>query len=104
MQFRVGSFCPSCFQERTEQRIIDVDEHMAGLVVTATTRVGEVLEIPVNALTPAAVLGPVLRAAEMVTTRFKRPERTDQNINVRSVAMVGSPVDFTQAREIQAAR
>lgn len=96
-QFRVGSFCPQCFQERTEQRVHDVDDRMAALAVKATDQVGAVLDIPVTPVVHPAYLGPILRAAEIVANRFRRPERVDANVNVRSVSVVGAPVDFTKA-------
>lgn len=101
--YRSGGFCTNCFAEQTQDRVKALDDGFAALTATALQRLNDIFQLPADsAVDPRMLritLGPVMRAIEVLERRFKRPEQLEVAANVKTVALIGSPVDYSAAKE-----
>lgn len=99
-QYRRGGWCEACYEQETLDRIRGVDGAFARQLETAMARMQDILQTeidPANLDQAKVFLGPLVRVIELVTGRFKRPERAEVRGKVAHVHLVNPPVDFRTA-------
>ncbi len=115
-----GGFCTDCFAEETQNRVKLLDDGFAELVNRTLGKAREILDLPILETRPVIlrgghplmdkkgnpvmqtvvageILNPIVRLIEMTQKRFTRPEQLEIKGALKHVAVIGAPVDYTNA-------